>query len=75
MPPKNSWSHMFCTTDLVSSKQVAHMYEEENYFWKLLLKHSETVFAHLTPVTLTFKPVNPKSMGVPATQDGYIDHV
>ena len=51
MPPKNIWSHMFCTTDLVSSKQVAHMYEEEIYFWKLLLKHSETVFAHLTPVT------------------------
>ena len=33
------------------------MYEEEIHFWKLLLKSC------LTPVTLTFAPVTPKSIG------------
>jgi len=35
------------------------MYEEEIHFGKLLFKQSETVLAHLTPVT--FDPVTPKS--------------
>ena len=33
------------------------MYEEEIHFGKLLLKISETVLTHLTPVTLTFDPI------------------
>jgi len=33
------------------------MYEEEIHFGKLLLKQSETVLTHLTPVSLTFDPV------------------
>jgi len=37
------------------------MYEEEIHFWKLLLKQSETVLAHLNAVTLTFDPVTPNS--------------
>jgi len=37
------------------------MYEEKNHFWKLLLRQSETVLAHLTPVTLTIDPRTPKS--------------
>ena len=32
-------------------------------------------FAHLTPVTLTFDPVTPKSKGSSATQDGCVDKV
>ena len=36
------------------------MNEEEIHFGKLLLKQSETVLAHLTPVTLTFDQVTPK---------------
>ena len=60
MPPKVFLSQMFCTTGLVSSKQVAQMYEEEIHFWKLILKHSETVLAHL--ISMTF-----------ATQDGWVD--
>ena len=39
------------------------MYEEEIHFWKLLLRQSETVLSDLTPVTLTFDPVNPKAIG------------
>ena len=39
------------------------MYEEEIYLGKLLLKPSETVLAHLTPVTLSFDPVSLKSIG------------
>jgi len=38
------------------------MYEEEIYFGKLLLKQSEMVLAHLTPKTLNFDPVTPKSI-------------
>jgi len=30
----------------------------------LLLKQSKTVLAHLTPVSLTFDPVTPKSIGL-----------
>jgi len=37
------------------------MYEEEINFGKLLLKQSEIVLEHLTP--LTFYPVTPKSIG------------
>ena len=33
------------------------MYEEEIHFGKILLKQSEMVLTHLTPVTLTFDPV------------------
>ena len=57
------WSQVFCSTDLVSSKQVAQMYEEEIHFGNLLPKQSETVLAHLTPVTLTIEPVTPNSIG------------
>jgi len=32
------------------------MYEEEIHFGKLLLKQSETVLIHFTPVTVTFDP-------------------
>jgi len=39
------------------------MYEGEIHFWKLLLKQSETVLTHLTPMTLTFDPVTSKSIG------------
>ena len=39
------------------------MYEKEIHFWKLLLRQSETVLSDLTPVTLTFDPVNPKAIG------------
>ena len=35
------------------------MYEEELHFGKLLLKQSDMVLTHLTPVTLTFDPVTP----------------
>ena len=35
------------------------MYEEEIHFGKLLLKQSDMVLTHLTPVTLTFDPVTP----------------
>ena len=54
---------MFCKTWYVSS-QVAQMYQEEIHFGKLFLKQSETVLIYLTPVSLTFDPVNPKSIGV-----------
>ena len=40
------------------------MYQEEIHFGKLFLKQSETVLIYLTPVSLTFDPVNPKSIGV-----------
>ena len=33
------------------------MYEEEIHFGKLLLKQSETVLTHFTPVAVTFDPV------------------
>jgi len=39
------------------------MYEEEIDFWKLLLKQSEMVLEHLTPVTLTFDQVTLNSTG------------
>jgi len=48
---------MFCTTGLVSSKQVAQMHEEEIHFGKLFLKQSETFLAQLTLATLNFDPV------------------
>jgi len=50
------------------------MYEEETHFGKLLLKQSETVLAHLTPVTMTFDPVTPES-GSSAAWDGCVDQV
>jgi len=39
------------------------MYEEEIHFGKLLLKESETVLTHLSPVTVTFDPVTLNSKG------------
>mgnify|MGYP007133523160 CR=1 FL=1 len=51
------------------------MYEEEIHFGKLLLKQSETVLTHLTPVTLTFDPVTPKSLVSSAAQDRYVSKV
>ena len=38
-------------------KIVKQMYDEEIHFGKLLLKQSDTVLAHLNPVTLTFDPM------------------
>ena len=63
MPPKLFLLPMFCTTGLVSSKEVAQMYEKETYFRKLLFKQSEMVLEHLTPLTITFGLVTPKSIG------------
>jgi len=48
------------------------MYEEEIHFGKLLLKQSEMVLAHLTPVTLTFDPETPIQKG---SQDECVDQV
>ena len=42
---------------------------EEIHFGKLLLKQSETVLTHLTPVTLTFDPVTPKYIVSSAARD------
>ena len=47
-PLKCFLSQMFRTAGLVSSKYVPHMYVEEIYLGKLLLKQLETVLAHLT---------------------------